>query len=104
MKVKIVDEKEDVKEMTIEELSSNPYVGMSWNGIKHQLIKSHNGKWGLFAYDGGLCGWSSCSITKLDAIKVTKSDYYAWYVFDTARELYLWMATKRVTSKPTASG
>ncbi len=88
MKVKIVDKKEDVKEMTIEELAQERFVGVEIRSLKAMLYD-----WGgKFAFiimpNSGVCRkWD----TRLKCIKEGKKQGQL-HVFDTAHELYLWMA------------
>lgn len=91
MKVKIVDKKEDVKEMTIEELVKESFVG---------ALSSTSGKYFLQRFRPGTWAWTSCNdlycwangehATKQRAIEC--AFYHELHIFDSARKLYLWMA------------
>ncbi len=88
MKVKIVDKKDDVKEMTIGKLAQESFVGVQVGSLKAML---HD--WGpevafVFMPDSGVCGkWTTRSRCIREAMIQGQL-----HVFDTARELYLWMA------------
>ena len=98
MKVKIVDKKEDVKEMTTEELAEMRFVGVKCGGlgkflmakICHQYVFINPG-YLSFGYlgDGEM-------MKKKDLLKDTECSGREFYVFDNhkdpAKELYLWMA------------
>lgn len=93
MKVKIVDQKDDVKEMTIEELSRKAFVGAEWNNKKFSLEDAGIG-WAFASrfYTCGFLGGSPCS--KREKIQEI-ADYHSpvkFHYFKDARELYLWMA------------
>ncbi len=89
MKVKIVDEKEDVKEMTIEELAKKTFIGLRGGSVKYILVKL-DGRWRFVSpiYDLSVMG------PKKEVLKkyITNSNHGEGHCFDTARELYLWMA------------
>ncbi len=97
MKVKIVDKKEDVKEMTIEELAEDHHFGYqnrSGTGEKYHLINiPYSGmttKTYIFinSFDNGLSGWWE----KLEDILLNAADRGQLFVFKTDKLLYLWMA------------
>ena len=91
MKVKIVDEKkEDVKEITIEELTEKEFVGKENNsGKKFALLPTNNGgEFGLFNLKDG---WCSCRYGRRNSIKNELSSGRFHY-FKTEKKLYLWMA------------
>ena len=100
MQIKIVDKKEDVKEMTIEELAGKRYIGLRGGSLKYILVS--------IGYDGGYRFRFVNPDYTLDIVgpkKVVLKKYITGgthgegHVFDTARELYLWMAELGVEEK-----
>jgi hypothetical protein len=90
MKVKIVDKKEDVKEMTIEELAEREFIGLRGGSLKYMLAKVGRGMYRFVcaAYRLDFEG------PKTEVLRqyVKNGEHNEGHTFDTARELYLWMA------------
>lgn len=88
MKVKIVDKKEDVKEMMIEELVKQKFIGLDTGGHKYLSVPVWGG-WELVRPE---YYFGSGKHSKIDKLKQVYNSSFSFHVFDTARELYLWMA------------
>jgi len=99
MKVKIVDKKEDVKEMTIEELAEKKFVGVVWGGNKVKFSLENVGAGWAFTsrrYCCGFLGGSPCGKRNKIQEIVNYRCCVTFYTFDNEKEpakaLYLWMA------------
>lgn len=94
MKVKIVDKKDGVKEMTFEELAEEEFIGGVWGGKKGMINTcsgyrtDYNFHWTTVGCKGGV-SWRSYK-TKREMLQ--ENSLEELHVFDTAKELYLWMA------------
>jgi len=92
MKVRIVDKKETVKEMTIGELvEAGVFVGaLSSTSGKYFLQRFRPNKWAWTSCNDLYCWANGEHETKQRAIEC--AFYHELHAFDTPRELYLWMA------------
>ncbi len=90
MQVKIVTEpKPEVKEMTVEELAGKEYIGMVVSNVKYMGVSKVMGYVAFVRPEGNWC----TNVTKLGLLKeVSAATSLSLFVFDTAKELYLWMA------------
>ncbi len=91
MKVKIVDKKDDVKEMTIEELARREWIGLRGGSVKYILVDL-GGNQGYQFVGPRYC--LDVKEPKAAVLKeyITGGSHSEGHVFDSARELYLWMA------------
>lgn len=84
MRVTIVEAK---NVMTIEDLANKTYVGWVGKEEKRHLVRTSDAN-EVFFFDG--CIRSSNPIPKLKCLE--NHAHGTFHVFDTAKELYLWMA------------
>lgn len=95
MRVKIVDKKEDVMEMTIEELVERSWIGAVIGSQKYMAVSQGCGYTkSRFQWAGpirkGVCGnWSSYEVLNEMLREDAVEEIHA---FGSAKELYLWMA------------
>ena len=93
MKVKIVDKKDDVKEMTIEELAGRRFVGVESVGHGKFLLVHTAYGWSFVNPDFNSCYLgTSKEDTSVKRIMEVMDSGRCFHTFDSARELYLWMA------------
>ncbi len=90
MKVRIVDKKEDAKEMTIEELAQREFIGLRGGSVKYMLVKVGRGMY-RFVCSSFQLDFEGPKTEVLRAY-VRNGVHNKGHVFDTAKELYLWMA------------
>lgn len=89
MKVKIVKEK--TQEMTIEQLCNKEYVGMLGEcGVRRMLATCAGGL--TYGFLAGTDLWCSVGGSKMETIKREFDTGTEFYVFNNARDLYLWLA------------
>ena len=87
MQVRIVEKKDDVKEMTVEELAACQYIGLQTRRGRRILATYSDVLWGFLSVPDD---WCAASETKLIAIQKEAANKF--HVFETAQELYKWMA------------
>ena len=90
MKVRIVGKREDVKEMTIEELIKHEYIGLLYGG-KRLALECRGVVYSFYRVDYG--NWDRNSMGRSMLIrKAAQDENVSLYVFKTDKLLYLWMA------------
>ena len=92
MKVKIVDKKEDVKEMTIEELANRDFVGVIFKGSDKYLLASIIERHAFISPTYYLGSGDKQSDREAIREMAERGKDIEFSIFDTARDLYLWMA------------
>ena len=95
MRVRIVDKTDDVKEMTIEELAGREFVGVEIGVGTKYMLSPYGGGWAFLGPTYYLGSGSRQNLSKADAIRemyARTGAGYRLYRFNTAKELYLWMA------------
>ena len=89
MKVEIVDTKR--KQMTIQELAKEPFIGKLCSSGRRAFLTSCGPDF-FFAYTDTLLSSRSKSAEECIRMGVGPDPYPEYYVFNTARELFKWIA------------